>query len=363
MLNKRKNEKSNCSTTTLKLEHYFPSEKQSKTFIYNSSTSNVPFSNEDSSKSNNLILLDKEINKINNFTKNNKNDSNVKIDYKLVNQSDSLTVDNSLSKDSSKKRILETPSYKCNSNKKTEKASKMTKFFVKVKRANLLNDDIEFNSTNSNSNTNSEIINKMNSDQYINAIKNLNFVAFERKLGQTRSNVIGEHSNNSNFTNKIQYEERKNDLISINENSFHSINNSSNIKILNENEGGDLLRHSKNYKMKEVPSSFEGVLSRINGQQIFSQKLSRKRQRFSSVEKLNEEEEDRNKNLNHQEIQKIFMDSFNQNSKSILEYNSDYDNFDSLRMPFREKDYYNTETILDSNHFLNDNEENELKFL
>jgi hypothetical protein len=204
----------------------------------------------------------------------------------------------------------------------------------------------------------------MNSDQYINAIKNLNFVAFERKLGQTKSNIIGEPSNNSNFSSKIQLEERRNDSTTINENSFHSINNSSNIKILNEGDGGsDLLRHSKNYKMKEVPSTFEGVLCRINGQQMFSQKLNRKRQRFSSMEKLNEDEEEKNKNLNHYEIQKIFMDSFNQNSKSILEYNSDYDNFDSMRMPFKEKDYYNSETILDSNHFLNDNEENELKFL
>ncbi len=115
--------------------------------------------------------------------------------------------------------------------------------------------------------------------------------------------------------------------------------------------------------MKEVPSTFEGVLCRINGQQMFGQKLNRKRQRFSSMEKQNEDEEEKNKNLNHYEIQKIFMDSFNQNSKSILEYNSDYDNFDSMRMPFREKDYYNSETILDSNHFLNDNEENEMKFL
>jgi hypothetical protein len=361
MLNKRKTEKSTSSTTTLKLEHYFPTEKPSKTFTYNTITS-LPLNHGESYKSLNLNHSDKEINKNNDLPKNNKNDHN--FDNKLcTNQSESLNVENPFSKDSSRKR-LETQSVKYNSNKKNEKASKMTKFFVKVKRANLLNDDIEFNSTNSNSNTSSEVINKMNSDQYINAIKNLNFVAFERKLGQTKSNIIGEPSNNSNFSSKIQLEERRNDSTTINENSFHSINNSSNIKILNEGDGGsDLLRHSKNYKMKEVPSTFEGVLCRINGQQMFSQKLNRKRQRFSSMEKLNEDEEEKNKNLNHYEIQKIFMDSFNQNSKSILEYNSDYDNFDSMRMPFKEKDYYNSETILDSNHFLNDNEENELKFL
>jgi len=362
MLNKRKNEKSTSSTTTLKLEHYFPTDKPSKTLTYNNIT-NLTLNNEEPNRSLNLNLLDKEISKNNNLPKNNKND--IKIEIKpSPSKSELLNLENPFSKDYSRKRLGETHSVKYNSNKKNEKASKMTKFFVKVKRANLLNDDIEFNSTNCNSNTCSEVINKMNSDQYINAIKNLNFVAFERKLGQTKSNLIGEPSSNSNFSSKILFEERRNDSTTINENSFHSINNSSNIKILNEGDGGsDLLRHSKNYKMKEVPSTFEGVLCRINGQQMFGQKLNRKRQRFSSMEKQNEDEEEKNKNLNHYEIQKIFMDSFNQNSKSILEYNSDYDNFDSMRMPFREKDYYNSETILDSNHFLNDNEENEMKFL
>ena len=206
----------------------------------------------------------------------------------------------------------------------------------------------------------------MNSDQYINSIKNLNFIAFERKLDKSKTMFIGENSN-SRLSNKNDSEYDRN-LSTLNESSFHSIKNSSNIKILNDNDqGSDFLRHSKKYKMKEIPPNFDNILSHIsNNQGHFSQKLCRKRNRYSSMEKINnagEDDEERPINLNHYEMQKAFMDSFNQNSNSILEYNSDNENYNSLKIQFKEKDYKNCESILETNDFLNDNHDNEIRFL
>ena len=84
------------------------------------------------------------------------------------------------------------------------------------------------------------------------------------------------------------------------------------------------------------------------------------------MEKINnagEDDEERPINLNHYEMQKAFMDSFNQNSNSILEYNSDNENYNSLKIQFKEKDYKNCESILETNDFLNDNHDNEIRFL
>jgi hypothetical protein len=61
----------------------------------------------------------------------------------------------------------------------TQARSHAQKFFVKMKKANLL--DINLDLSKNSIKTLHEIANSMNSDEYVNAIKALNCVAFERK--------------------------------------------------------------------------------------------------------------------------------------------------------------------------------------
>jgi len=66
----------------------------------------------------------------------------------------------------------------------TQARSHAQKFFVKIKRANILDFNIDL-SKNSIKNLH-EMANNLNSDQYVNAIKALNCVAFERKANSAK---------------------------------------------------------------------------------------------------------------------------------------------------------------------------------
>ena len=371
MFGRKKNEKMNDTVNTLKMEHYFPSEKVSKTL--NLSQKMTVLKEEYKQNRNIDLFSSNEKEKIIKplSTMHNINSKITQIESNAIGDDVKSTIINESNYKFSviPEKIVKRNTQSNNKSqiKKNEKASsKISKFFVKVKRANLLGDEIEYTSNTNNTNSNQEVISKMNSDQYINSIKNLNFIAFERKLDKSKTMFIGENSN-SRLSNKNDSEYDRN-LSTLNESSFHSIKNSSNIKILNDNDqGSDFLRHSKKYKMKEIPPNFDNILSHIsNNQGHFSQKLCRKRNRYNSMEKINnagEDDEERPINLNHYEMQKAFMDSFNQNSNSILEYNSDNENYNSLKIQFKEKDYKNCESILETNDFLNDNHDNEIRFL
>ncbi len=75
----------------------------------------------------------------------------------------------------------------------TQARSHAQKFFVKIKRANILDFNIDL-SKNSIKNLH-EMANNLNSDQYVNAIKALNCVAFERKANSTKRKMKKDEQN------------------------------------------------------------------------------------------------------------------------------------------------------------------------
>jgi SHAQKYF class myb-like DNA-binding protein len=72
----------------------------------------------------------------------------------------------------------------------TQARSHAQKFFVKIKKTNLL--DLNMDLSKNSIKTLHEIANSMNADEYFNAIKTLNCVAFERKNNTKRKNKKAE---------------------------------------------------------------------------------------------------------------------------------------------------------------------------
>lgn len=217
---------------------------------------------------------------------------------------------------------LNTPPLKCKL-EKNKKARNSQKYYVKVKRANLVSNEIDFTGSISKTSS-SEVVNKMNSDQYINTIKTLNFVAFERRvkspcckkiIQKETSSLSKETNDNSNFAHSS--------LLS--ENSFHSIKNSSNIKILNEKEEShDMLNHNKSYQI-QPKLGFGGVINKIKEAEI---NLNRKRNRINSTDKNIED-----KQMN---FQNCFLRSFVDNSNKIEDSDEEFFG-NSLKANYHEK--------------------------
>ena len=76
----------------------------------------------------------------------------------------------------------------------TQARSHAQKFFVKIKRTNILNFNIDL-SKNSIKNLH-EIANNLNTDQYLSAVKALNCVAFERKANNSKRKNKKDEQNN-----------------------------------------------------------------------------------------------------------------------------------------------------------------------
>ena len=83
----------------------------------------------------------------------------------------------------------------------TQARSHAQKFFVKIKKSNIFNYDIDF-SKNSIKTLHS-LANNLNSEEYFNAIKALNCVAFERKNHSQKKKKKDYQTENDSFINDI----------------------------------------------------------------------------------------------------------------------------------------------------------------
>lgn len=87
----------------------------------------------------------------------------------------------------------------------TQARSHAQKFFVKMKKANLLDFDIDFSKNSIK--TLHEVANTMNSEEYFNAIKALNCVAFERKSTAKRRGRNKSPNTQNNDTSSLIFAE------------------------------------------------------------------------------------------------------------------------------------------------------------
>lgn len=170
----------------------------------------------------------------------------------------------------------------------TQARSHAQKFFIKIKKANLLDVNIDF--TSNSVQLLHDMANNLDSDKYFNAIKALNCIAFESKA-ENQNKKKRRNSNSENLQFLIKF--RRLSIDSEIE-TFKAIVNKSNIKIIqNEPVFDDLSKKFNDYNLTNNLSFAKEytLLNQISSPDysLFTHSaplLSKKRNRLSSFEQI-----------------------------------------------------------------------------